>query len=113
MKRKGVYIHIILIIIFMLIPILSSPDLESKFSMFRVPMFQREMLQMALLIAFFYFNYLVLIPKLFNQKKYLLFAISVFACFFLIAILPQILILTSGNPVPPIPTNGQNEFLFF
>ncbi|WP_297984795.1 hypothetical protein [uncultured Chryseobacterium sp.] len=113
MKRKGVYIYIILIIIFMLIQIISSPDLDSKFSMFRVPIFQREMMQMALLIAFFYFNYVVLIPKLFNQKKYFLFAISVFACFFLIAILPQILILTSGYPVPPIPPNGQNEFPFF
>ncbi|MDO5616059.1 MAG: sensor histidine kinase [Cruoricaptor ignavus] len=92
MKVKKIYIHILLVIIFLLIPILSSPDLDARFTMFHVPMFRKEMLQMCLLITFFYFNFLVLIPRFFNQKKYFGYGFFVILCFLLVAILPQILI---------------------
>ena len=113
MKRN--VIHIILIITFLLIPILSSPDLDATFSMFRVPMFQREMVQMALLIVLFYLNFLIFIPKFFDRKNYWLYALIVATSFLIVAILPQILVPNASPKLPPgpkMPTpNPQREFM--
>ncbi len=112
MKLPKVYFHILLCVIFLLIPILSSPDLDRNFSMVKVPMFQREMLQMVLLIVFFYLNFTLLIPKLYNRKKHFLFALILLGCFLAVAILPQVLI-QSSNPTGPNFGNRpspENEF---
>lgn len=98
---KKIPIHILLIIIFLAIPILSSPDLDRSFSMLRVPMFQKNFLQMVLLIIFLYLNYLFLMPRFFSKKKYFLFGVLVFFCFLCINFIPTFLVDLLGNHLPP------------
>ncbi len=45
---------------------------------------QRNLVSYLLTIAFFYFNYYVLIPKLFFNRKYILYALGSVGCFVII-----------------------------
>lgn len=115
---KNILIHIFLIMLFLSTPIIASPDFDGSFRMFGVTMFQREMLQTILLVLFFYANYYFLIPKIYNQKRYLLFVFSILLCFLGIAYLPFLLIkdnLLDGLPKPfpgnkPPPQFGIGEY---
>lgn len=89
---KKILIHTILVLLFLTIPVLTSPDFDSSFKMLSVPMFQRSFLEMVLLIIFFYVNFFILMPKLFNSKKYLIFGFSILLCYITIASLPNLLI---------------------
>lgn len=84
---KKIIIHFVLVLLFLMIPVFSSPDFDGSFRLFRVPMMQREFLEMVLLILFFYLNYLFLVPYLFNRKKYFSYVVLVVifyvACVFL------------------------------
>ena len=56
----------------------------------------------SLLIGFFYLNYLVLFPKLYFYKKYILYILSVSVCFWIVVYLPiQILPDHFFRPVLP------------
>lgn len=72
-------------------PILFSPDLMNSLSLFQIPPFQREFFTYTLLVIFFYLSYLVLIPKLYFQKKYSLFTISILICLAIIIFTPNAL----------------------
>lgn len=130
---KRIYIHIILVTLFLAIPILSSPDFDGTLRMLRVPMFQRSFLETVLLIFFFYFNYFFLSEKFFRPKKYRIYAIAVVLCYIFIALIPNLLISNHylhGNVPPmhseisefgkkirhnnaPKPPKESNFFLFF
>lgn len=85
---KKIWPHLILVPLLLTIPIVSSPDFDGGFSVFRFAPFQREFIRFVLAVLFFYLNLLVLLPQLFQRKEYLLFAFSIAAFFLLIAFLP-------------------------
>lgn len=85
---------------FLCIPILFSPDFNRGVSLFLIPPFQKEFSVHVLLLGFFYFNYLVLIPKLYFKQRYFLFFSIVIVCFFLIPYIPGMFInITYDNSV--------------
>lgn len=112
---KKIYFHIILVVIFLAIPILSSPDFDGTLRMLEVPMFQKSFLEMILLIIFFYFNYFYLFPKFFISKKYIIYSIVVFACYILVATIPNLVLQNNIPPNPkfPLPPDFKNEGKFY
>lgn len=83
--------------------------------MLSVPMFQKNFLEMVLLIIFFYLNYLFLMPRLFYQKKYLRYGMLVFVCFLAVIFIPDLLIEERRHmspEFPPPPGFGRNNPVF-
>lgn len=98
---KKTLIHAFLILMFLSIPIFSSPDFDGSFKMLSVPMFQKSFIEMILLIIFFYLNFFVLMPRLFNTKKYLVYGISITLFYFLVALTPSFLVNNKYSRIIP------------
>jgi len=88
---KKILIHCVLVALFLMIPVLSSPDFDGSFRLFRVPMMQREFLEMVLIILFFYLNYLFLVPHYFNRKKYFSYVVMITACYAVCIFAPKLI----------------------
>ena len=91
MKYK-IYLHFLLVFLFISIPILSSPDFDGTTAFFKVKMFQKDFLETILVVLFFYFNYFFLIPRFYNKKKFTRYALLVALCYILFSVLPEIII---------------------
>ena len=87
-KTNQLIIHILGCVVFLALPILFSPDLSSDLHFIHVRGFQSDFIFYILLILFFYLSYFFLIPKIYFQKKYVLFFVINIICFFIIAFLP-------------------------
>lgn len=112
---KKINLHILLILLFLSIPIISSPDFDGSFRLFSIPMFQRSFLEMVLLIIFFYLNFFILIPKYFYTKKYFIYSVLVLASYLLVAIMPLNFIDVNRVPNPsfPIPPDFKRNNILF
>ncbi len=84
--------HILAGMAFLIFPMIfwHGPFQEDK-NIFTNPFIRRDFLGYVLTLGFFYFNYYVLIPKLFFTKKHFLFWGSIIVCFAVIVVLPNIL----------------------
>ncbi len=100
-NRVRILVHILGCIGFLLIPVLFAPDLTGTRSLLSVPPFKRDFLSYLLLIAFFYFSFFILIPKLYLNKKHLYFFLAVAACFIFILFVPRLIF-----PVQPFHPPG-------
>ncbi len=101
---KKILIHLTLILLLLAIPVISSPDFDGTLSLFRIQPFIREFSRFVLCILFFYVNLLVFLPKLYGEKKYMLFAILSLACYSVVVFVPHI----AGNNFGSINTIPQN-----
>jgi len=132
-KKTPVYILYILgSLLFISIPVFSSPDFNTARHLFDVAPFKRIFLSYILLLLFFYANYLFLLPKLYFSKKQFLYFCCIITAYFVVATVPAILIHsqtgqmplppgdagavtlmpTGGGPIANIPPMGQNSSLF-
>lgn len=102
-KKTPIYLlHILGSLLFISIPVFSSPDFNSKHHLFDIVPFQRNFLSYLLLLAFFYTNYLYFIPKLYFPKKQFLYFSCIAVSYIIIAFLPSF-VISSGTqlPLPP------------
>ncbi|AWH84041.1 hypothetical protein HYN59_02460 [Flavobacterium album] len=104
-KTQTYLLHILGSVLFLSIPILSSPDRESP-GLFHIAPFQRDFSTYVLLLAFFYANYVYFIPKLYFSNRRLLFFLAITGCYFTIALLPCF-VLGNGRMPSAMP---QHEF---
>ena len=100
---KIILVHFILIVFFLSVPILSSPDFDLSFRMFDVKPFQRSFFSYVMVILFFYFHYYLIIPRLFEQKKMVLYWGTIILSFIAIA---SLLHFSFVNGIP----NEHNNF---
>jgi hypothetical protein len=78
-------IHLFGCLTFLALPYIFVEDGFSKLSELAYnPHEQRNVLSYLLTIAFFYTNYFILIPRFFFGKNYVIYGLSVLACFFVI-----------------------------
>ncbi|MEL1245623.1 sensor histidine kinase [Flavobacterium sp. DGU11] len=96
-KTQSYLLHILGGVLFLSIPILLSPDRESP-SLFHIAPFQRNFAIHILLLAFFYTNYFYFIPRLYFSHKRLLFFLAIIACYFIIALLPGLMLGSGAMP---------------
>ena len=104
---KTFLVHSLLILLFISIPIISSPDFKYNLDIFSVPPFIRNFVGYLLIIGFFYLNYYLLLPRYFFKKKYVLYTFSVITSFLLIIALDHILF---PHPLHPRPKSFNPEF---
>jgi len=113
MRAKKIQSRLLLILgglLFLSIPILSSPDRDSG-HLFQIAPFQRHFLSYILLLGFFYANYFYFIPKFYFSKSRILFFSIVIISYAIVALLPRIVSGEIGQlpniPPPdfPIPTD--------
>lgn len=104
-KSQNYILHLLGCMLFISIPVLSSPDFNSNTELMKLAPFRQSLFKFALLLAFFYANYLYLIPKFYFTKKHVLFAASIIICFLIITYLPHYLIPFNGYR-GPVPANG-------
>ena len=103
-KKRTILLHITGILLFLLMPIVFSPDFLRGKNLFFIPPFQRNFVAYCFLLIVFYVHSYILIPKYYFTKKYLYYGIFTFLCFVLIALLPQLLISdTLTNKMPFVP----------
>lgn len=102
-KFRSITINIIGCALFLVLPFLFSPDSQGKrFDLvFTNAHFQKDMIHYLLLIGFFYLNYYFLVTRFYLEKKYWIYALTVVACFFLIAYVPSLLIDDMPRHMPP------------
>ena len=103
-----IIIHIIGCISFFLLPLLFFPTPSRSFNVLNNPPSQRDFIGQLLLIAFFYLNYFLLIPKFYFPKKYFIFSVICLSAIFLIILIPSLLThhnFFAGNYHQPPPGN--------
>lgn len=89
----------------LLIPILSSPELDSNLSLLKSSGFLRDFSRYFLLIVFFYINLGFLLPKLYDKRRLLLYWAGVFVSYVWISTLPFLMF--------PNQHRNDDEFDFF
>jgi hypothetical protein len=98
---QKIVIHTLCWVAFVLLPIIVSPDF-SIFNSWEIGKPDiRNLISSLLLIPFFYLNYQLLIPELYQQKKYLFFIALSIVAFIVITVLPSFLLPDQGRmPIP-------------
>lgn len=84
-RTRSLLIHVLGSFAFLLLPIVFAPNFSLGFEFMRHHPFKHEMLYFFLLLNFFYLTYYFLIPKLFDHKKYFLFAIAVIGIYIILS----------------------------
>lgn len=97
---RNISIHLIGCIAFLSLPLLFSPKSPHSWADLSNPFLRKEYLSFVLLLAFFYLNFYIFIPKLYFRRKYLHFFIVMIGCFVIFSILPH---LVMGEMIPRQP----------
>lgn len=82
-RTKNILIHVLGCLAFLMLPVIFSPNFSLRFEFFGDHGFKHEMLYFFLLLVFFYALYYLLIPELYEQKKYGLFFATV-VCIYIV-----------------------------
>lgn len=93
-------LHVLWIIMFLSIPIFTSPDLGAH--MFEVSGFKRNFASYFLLVVFFYLNYYLFIPRYYFPKRYFLYGSFVFVCYAMIVAIPDFFFPMKFMGPPPM-----------
>lgn len=117
---KRLLLHIAGSLAFLLLPVLFAPHFSFSFEFMHHKGFQHEMLYFFLLLLFFYVTFYVLIPRFFDQKKYLHFCMSIILIYIFFSWLslpkPPGIGLEEGRKIAPLMhhphSKGLNFFLF-
>lgn len=105
-NRRNILIHTLGSLIFLSLPILFSPDFNehnSIIEIFKIKPFQRSFVSACILLAFFYSNYYVFIPKFYVPKKYFIFSAVILVSFIILLLVPQLLIIGDKMAPPQTP----------
>ncbi|MEC4004031.1 histidine kinase [Flavobacterium sp. SUN052] len=107
-RTRKIVINSVGCLLFLSIPILTSPDFNFNLSFFKVNAFQKSFLNYILLLLFFFVNYNYLIPKFFVTNKKTIYVVLIILCFAGISFLPNLLFPNFGfHSIPP---NGFDKF---
>lgn len=98
---RQIIINIMGCLFFLSIPIISSPDFGEASDMLHSIGFRLSFLSFALLLGFFYLNYLILIPKFYIRKKYLIYVLVLITSYFIAAYLPLLIHPVDDFPIKP------------
>ena len=98
LKFRTVFIQLIIGILLLSIPFITSPDLESGLQLLKIKPFQYHFTGYFLLLVFFYSNYYILIPRFYISKKYGIYLVLLIGCYAVISLLPNLLFDLSAGP---------------
>src|SRR5258708_2368463 len=91
-KTQQVLLHIIGCVVFLSLPLLFSPESLSLRSYLTNPPTQRDIIAYTLVLAVFYANFSLLIPRLYFRRKYVFYILVNTLAFILIIEIPNLFI---------------------
>ena len=91
-RTQQIILHITGCVVFLALPFLFSPESLNVHAYLTNPPTQRDIITYILLLGAFYFNFYLLIPRLYFQRKYLLFIAINLLCLTGIIFLPSLLV---------------------
>lgn len=107
MKNRSVLINLLIGVALLSIPFLTSPDFGNDINLLKLPPFQKILFRYFLLLLFFYFNYLFLLPKYYSKQKRWLYFSLVVGCFVAVVLVPSIVFNeTVGDSNPMLRNYG-------
>jgi len=110
-KKRQAFIFTAGSILFLLLPVVfSSYILQPLGFLFKMPVFQKHFTGNCLMLGFFYLNYFVLIPRVWFRRRHLLYLFICLGSFFILSLLPAVLIRNA--PLAPVPRD-ENELFYF
>lgn len=98
-KPQSYLLHVLCCLLFISIPILSSPDIETG-KLFSITPFQRDFFTYLLLVGFFYANYFYFIPVYYFRRRKALFYTLVILSLLIVTFLPSIIFKDNCTPMP-------------
>jgi LytS/YehU family sensor histidine kinase len=107
LKRQNT-IYITGTLAFLVLPIVLSSFHAKEKSLLNSPFFYKEMLDSILLVGFFYLNYLVLIPKLYFTRNFVVYAALCLASLLVLAFIPPTIF-----PIPIFKEQEHSATFFF
>src|SRR3954462_13137725 len=109
LSQKGILTHIFFFSLFLIVPTIAfiRPPGEPFFPMSRV--FLQDTIANCVMLGFFYMNYYVLIPKLFFQSKYFLYALSVIGFITITLTLPNLIGRNVANVTKYLPSEQKER----
>lgn len=104
LSRKGIGMHVFFVSLFLIVPTLAfvRPPGEPFFALTRV--FVQDTTANFVLLCFFYFNYYVLLPRFFFNRKWVQYALWAMLFLMVTFTLPQLVgkgFADAGRPFPP------------
>lgn len=102
-KSAKILFHLIGCTIFLLLPIVFWRDEGGISEFFSDDRAMRGYMNNVLMLLFFYLTFYLLIPKLYFQKRYFYFGLVILVCYFIITLVPEILLPYTGHGGPPPP----------
>lgn len=108
MKLRTPLAQLLIGIVLLSIPFITSPDLESGIALLSITPFQYNFFGYFLLLVFYFVNYYVFIPKYYIPKKYWMFAGFLMISYVLITYLPDMFFDVPKPTAPkmPMPPEG-------
>jgi len=97
-QRQQIFLHIIGCVVFLSLPLLFSPESLSLRSYLTNPPTQRDIFAYTLVLAAFYVNFYVLIPRLYFSRRYTAYLLTNLFIFLVIASAPNFI---PHHPPPP------------
>ncbi len=118
-RKRNLVIHITGGFFFLASVFIFSPELSLSGDMFRSTYLWREFTGYVFILCSFYLNYFLLLPKLYDRKKYTLYLLCILVCFSVVSSLPHVLFPWHPSFLPDLsPPNevlmhiGHNFFVF-
>jgi len=113
-RTQQIILHITGCVVFLALPFLFSPETLNLHDYLTNPPTQRDIIAYILLLGAFYFNFYLLIPRLYFQRKYPLFIVTNLLFLSCVLFLPRLLIHPHNmsepigfmHMVPPNPGTG-------
>jgi hypothetical protein len=102
-KYQQVLLHVLGCLAFLSLPVIFSPDFSGSFYFLKVPFFQKDVVNYIVLILCFYFNFYLLIPKFYFNRKYFLFVLGILLSFAALIYVPEFVFkefLFKGDEIP-------------
>jgi len=108
LKLRTPLAQLLIGIVLLSIPFITSPDLESGIALLSITPFQYNFFGYFLLLVFYFVNYYVFIPKYYIPKKYWMFAGFLMISYVLITYLPDMFFDVPKPTAPkmPMPPEG-------
>ena len=97
-RTQQILLHLAGCGVFLALPILISPETTSLHSFWSSPPTQREFISYVMVVAVFYLNFYGFIPRLYFQRRYVLFVLVNLLCFVPINFIPDMLVSRNNAP---------------
>lgn len=96
-RTRLILLNITGCILFLALPLLFAPGSSGIIHDLTSPPTIKDLIAYSLLIGFFYLNFFVLIPRLYFEHRYFVFALLTILCFSLVTAMPNILMPDRRN----------------